>query len=265
MPQGSPVALVTGAARGLGAAIAARLFRDGHHVILADLNAPGAAREAAKIASVGSLTAVGVHLDVCDDEGVNATIERIRTSHGRLDVLVNNAGMVTRTRSETIDTATWLRELDVNLGGTMRCSRAAFPLLRASPRGSIINLASVGSTLGLNLRLAYSASKSGIMGMTRELAAEWGRLGIRVNAVAPGYIDTVMMRAGVDAGVLSEAMLMQHTPLGRYGHPDEVAAAVAFLASSDASFVNGVMLPVDGGFIVDGTFHQEGAPSTPLE
>ena len=259
MSTEAPVALVTGGARGLGEAIATRLHADGHHVVVADVNAEGAREAAMKMAATGVTEAHGIPIDVRDDESVAAAVAEVKARHGRLDVLVNNAGVVSRSRTEDLDTEVWLREIDINLGGTMRCSRSAFPLLRESSGACIINLASVGSTLGLNLRLAYTASKTGIVGMTRELAAEWGRHGIRVNAIAPGYMDTAMTRSGLAAGVLDETLLLQRTPLGRFGRADEVAAAVSFLVSPDASFVTGIMLPVDGGIIIDGTFHHENA------
>ena len=253
-----PVALVTGAARGLGEAIATRLFADGHDVVIADVNVDGAREAADRVLrshpGAGEVHAIAV--DVSDDASVDAAVATVGELLGRLDVLVNNAGIVVRSASEDLRTEDWLREIDINLGGTMRCSRAAFPLLRHSPAPCIINLASVGSTLGLNLRLGYTASKTGVVGMTRELASEWGRQGIRVNAVAPGYMDTDMMRSGLASGVLDEELLIGRTPLGRFGLASEVAAAVSFLVSPDASFVTGVMLPIDGGLIIDGTFHR---------
>ncbi|WP_035867225.1 SDR family NAD(P)-dependent oxidoreductase [Cryptosporangium arvum] len=246
-----PVAVVTGGARGLGEAIATRLAADGYAVVIADVLADLAAETAGTIEH-----AIGIGIDVTDDAGVAEAVRTVHAELGRIDVLVNNAGVVVRSASQDIDTAAWIRELDVNMGGTMRCSRAVYPHLLASPNPSIVNLASVGSSLGLNLRLGYTATKTGIVGMTRELAAEWGRRGIRVNAVAPGYMDTTMTRTGLAAGVLDEQLLLQHTPLGRLGRAAEVAAAVSFLVSPDASFVTGVVLPVDGGFVIDGTFHR---------
>jgi NAD(P)-dependent dehydrogenase (short-subunit alcohol dehydrogenase family) len=249
------VALVTGGARGLGLAIAERLRDDGHLVVLADLDEAGAAASAETLGSrVDALP-----LDVTDDASVDAAVAQVVQRHGRLDVLVNNAGIISRGPAELIDSGVWLRELDVHLGGSMRCSRAAFAPLAASPAGAIVNLASVGSTFGLPLRLAYSTAKTGIVGLTRTLAAEWGRRGIRVNAVAPGYMDAPMLRSGLEQGVLDEGLLLQRTPLGRFGRADEVAAAVSFLVGPDASFVTGTVLEVDGGITIDGTFHCDDA------
>jgi NAD(P)-dependent dehydrogenase (short-subunit alcohol dehydrogenase family) len=142
----------------------------------------------------------------------------------------------------------------------MRCSRAAYPHLRMSARASVVNLASVGSTFGLPQRLGYSTAKSGMLGLTRTLACEWGPDGIRVNAVAPGYIETPMMLSGFDTGALDRSRLLDRTPLGRFGTAGEVAAAVSFLASEDASFVTGTVLKVDGGITVDGSFHARPMP-----
>jgi NAD(P)-dependent dehydrogenase (short-subunit alcohol dehydrogenase family) len=246
------VAVVTGGAQGLGASIARRLNRDGLRVVVADVNAAGAKELAQSLGADDA--ALGLEVDVTSDDSVQALMTQVQTAYGRLDVLVNNAGILKRTPSAELSTDQWVRELDVNLGGTMRCSRAAFDLLRTGENPSIINLGSVGSTLGLPLRLAYSTAKSGMLGLTRTLAAEWGSFGIRVNAIAPGYIDTDLMRSGFGEGVLDEQEILNRTPLRRLGSPDEIANVASFLASSDASFVTGILLKADGGVTIDGDF-----------
>ena len=254
----SRVALVTGAAQGLGLATSRRLARDGLSVVLADVN------EAQLDASVQALhdegfDVEGVVVDVTDD----GSVEECVLGLVRLDVLVNNAGVISRTPAESVDSQRWDFEMAVNLGGTMRCSRAAYGLLRESDSAAIVNLASVGSTFGLPQRLSYSTAKTGIVGLTRTLAAEWGRHGIRVNAVAPGYIETPMMLSGFDTGALDRDILLRRTPMGRFGQADEIAAAISFLVGPDASFVNGVVLEVDGGITVDGTFQDLSRTDTP--
>jgi len=245
--DGPRVALVTGAAQGLGLAISRRLRAQGYDVLMGDVNADGVTDAAAELGGTGLV------MDVTDDASVASAFDAL---HGRaLDVLVNNAGLISRQPAQEFDSAQWEREMAVNLGGTMRCSRAAYPHLRQASSPSVVNLASVGSTFGLPQRLGYSTAKSGILGLTRTLAAEWGPDGIRVNAVAPGYIETQMMLSGFASGALDRDRLLDRTPLGRFGTSEEVAAAVAFLVSDDASFVTGTVLKVDGGITIDGSFH----------
>jgi NAD(P)-dependent dehydrogenase (short-subunit alcohol dehydrogenase family) len=243
-------ALVTGAAQGLGLATSRRLARDGYRVTMADINESLVVDSADQLRAEG-LDVIADVIDVTSDDSVAACFARLGP---RLDVLVNNAGIISRGPIERIESRAWDRELAVALGGTMRCGRAAFPLLRDTPGASVVNLASVASTLGLPLRLAYSTAKTGIVGLTRTMAAEWGRRGIRVNAVAPGYIETPMMLSGLEAGVLDRDRLLSRTPLMRFGRADEIAAAISFLVSPNASFITGITLNVDGGITIDGTF-----------
>lgn len=228
-----------------------RLGQDGFRVLMGDLNA-AAVQEAAEVLTGEGLAVEAVEVDVTNDASIAMAMTCIGSG---LEVLVNNAGIISRQPAAEFDSAQWDREMAVNLGGTMRCSRAAFPYLREGLTPSIVNLASVASTFGLPQRLGYSTAKTGIVGMTRTLAAEWGRQGIRVNAVAPGYIETPMMLSGFHSGALDRARLLSRTPLMRFGRAEEIAAAVAFLVSPDASFVTGVILEVDGGITIDGTFH----------
>ncbi|RRQ27345.1 SDR family oxidoreductase [Rhodococcus sp. Eu-32] len=249
-------ALITGGAQGLGFSTAKRLGEDGFHVIVADIVRDRANESVEKLTAEG-ITATAVAIDVTDDSSVRDCFAVVDSVGGGLDVLVNNAGIISRSNAEDTESDRWERELSVHLGGAMRCSRAAFPRLLESSAPAIVNLASVGSTFGLPHRLAYSTAKTGVVGMTRTLAAEWGRRGIRVNAVAPGYMDTGMMQSGIASGTLDRDRILMRTPLMRFGRPEEVASAISFLVSADASFVTGVVLEVDGGITIDGTFHSD--------
>ena len=255
------VAFVTGGAQGLGAEMARRFVDDGLAVVVADINGAGAADLADELGR--GRVATGIQLDVTSDASVDQAVAEARSAFGGIDVLVNNAGILSRRPAEDTLSDDWAHELEVNLGGAMRCSRAAFDALRTGDSPCVINMGSVASTLGLPLRLAYSTAKSGIAGLTRTLAAEWGRHGIRVNAIAPGYIDTGLMRSGFELGVLDEYQILRRTPLGRLGEPSEIASVASFLASPDASFVTGVMLRADGGVTIDGDFRPDGPGGDP--
>jgi 3-oxoacyl-[acyl-carrier protein] reductase len=193
-------------------------------------------------------------VDVTDDDSVDHMVERVGAWAGGLDVLLNNAGVISRAPSEELSTSAWARDLDVNVTGAFRCARSAFPLLKASDFPSIINVGSLGSTLGMPMRASYNTSKAGILGLTRTLAAEWGPLGIRVNAITPGFIETSMMRSGIDSGALDEEFMLRRIPMRRLGQASEIADVALFLASGGASYVNGAAIPVDGGTTIDGTF-----------
>jgi NAD(P)-dependent dehydrogenase (short-subunit alcohol dehydrogenase family) len=248
--SGERVALITGAARGIGLACARHLHTEGLKVVLTDVDVAGAEASAASLDSAGE-SAVGVELDVTSTESVSRAFAAMAERWGRLDVLVNNAGIVDPRPSHELADEEWSRMLGVHLDGTFRCSRAAYGLLRQAGDAAIVNLSSICARLGLPKRLGYSAAKSGIEGLTHVLAAEWAPQGIRVNAVAPGYTATPRMARVLEEGLLTPERIAEIVPLGRFGEPEEIAEAVAFLASSRASYITGQTIVVDGGVMVN--------------
>ncbi|WP_426300138.1 SDR family NAD(P)-dependent oxidoreductase [Arthrobacter sp. R-11] len=247
--------LITGGAQGIGAQVANTLAGRGWRILVADLN-EGPAKDLAKELS-GRFPSAAPHLgfgvDVADEVSVEGLLAAVAGEINTLDGLVNCAGNILRQPAEEMDIAQWRRLLDIHLTGSMLMAKSCFPLLKAG-NGSIVNIASVGSTFGLPGRSAYATAKTGMLGLTRTLAVEWGQHGIRVNAVAPGYVNTEMVRSGLRNGTLSEAALLGRTPLGRLAEPAEIASVIAFLLSTDASFIHGEVIKVDGGLTVDGTF-----------
>jgi 3-oxoacyl-[acyl-carrier protein] reductase len=240
------VALVTGAARGIGAATALALAEAGARVALVDRDGDGIERTADGIGRAGS-DALAIAADVTDAPAIERAVDTVVAEWGRLDVLVNNAGIVRDATLGKISDDDWAATLDVNLRGTMIGTRAALRPMRAAGAGRILSATSVVARMGNYGQTAYAASKAGIIGMTRSWARELGPLGITANAVAPGFIDTEMAR-GVPEKVL--ASLVQRTAARRLGRPEEVAAVYVFLASDLASFINGAVVGVDGGLLL---------------
>lgn len=251
MSGGARVALVTGGAGGIGRATGRRLHADGATVVVADRDRAGAERTAREIDPSGG-RALGLELDVVEVGAVRAAVATTLERFGRLDVLVNNAGRSALAPTATLDDADWQALLDVNLSGALRCAREAYPALARSDAGAIVNLASIAGVVGMRDRASYSASKAGLIGLTRALAIEWAGDGIRVNGVAPGYVRTPMIEDKAAAGIYDLAEMASRVPLGRLCSPEEIASTIAFLAGPDASFMTGQTLVVDGGMTVDG-------------
>ncbi|QOZ33100.1 SDR family NAD(P)-dependent oxidoreductase [Bradyrhizobium sp. CCBAU 53421] len=240
-------ALVTGAAHGNGRAIALGLAAHGADVVVTDIDRAGAEQTAADIRQRGRV-AWPFDLDVTDAEACAALALRVAREAGPIAILVNNAGIIIR---EGIDSPraqeNWRRVLDVNLTGTFNVTHAFLPALREK-RGTIINLGSIASFLGVADTLGYAPSKGGVKLLTQALARELAADGIRVNAIAPGVIETAMTETTLNDPARLAGFLGR-TPLGRVGQPEELVGPVVFLASELASYVNGVTMPVDGGFL----------------
>ena len=240
------VALVTGAARGIGAATAVALAEAGARVAVLDRDGDGIERTAHAIGRAGS-DALAIPADVTDVPAMERAVDTVVAEWGRLDVLVNNAGIVRDATLGKVSDEDWTATLDVNLRGAMIGTRAALRPMRAAGAGRILSATSVVARMGNYGQTAYAASKAGIIGLTRAWARELGPLGITANAVAPGFIDTDMAK-GVPEKLLSA--LLERTAARRLGRPEEVAAVYVFLASDLASFMNGAVVGVDGGLLL---------------
>ena len=238
------VAVVTGAAQGIGRRTAEVLAAEGYAVAVFDLQ---------------QVTGLGDALVVTGDVTDAADVDRLATAvlerFGRVDALVNNAGIAYIAPAEATPLDHWRRVLEVNLTGPFLLSQALGRHMLAQGSGAIVNIASVAGLRGVADRAAYNASKHGLVGLTRTLAAEWGGRGVRVNAVCPGWVKTDMDDVSQSAGAYGDADITEHVPLGRFAQPEDVAQAVAYLADPARSgFVNGVTLSVDGGWSADGSW-----------
>jgi 2-hydroxycyclohexanecarboxyl-CoA dehydrogenase len=233
-------ALVTGGAKGIGEAIVRRLSAEGARVTIGDVDTEGAEKVAAEVG------AEAVLLDVTDPDSARATVD----GAGGLDLLVNNAGMDEFSFFTDTDPGLWERVLAVNLKGVLACTHAALPGMQRAGYGRIVNIASEAGRVGSKGSAVYSAAKGGVIAFTKTIARENARFGITANAIAPGPIDTPLLRRATELGELGDRIIETMkgaTQLRRLGQPDEVAAAVAFLASEEAAYVTGETLGVSGG------------------
>jgi NAD(P)-dependent dehydrogenase (short-subunit alcohol dehydrogenase family) len=240
------VALVTGAASGMGLATARAFAEAGASVVLADRNERAVHAAAEQLASAGH-RAIALTCDVADEAQAAAMVERAVGAFGRLDMAYNNAGILGHMGDMTDETAEAFDEVNaVNLRGVWTCMKHELVQMRRQGSGAIVNCSSLGGLVGLPGRASYHATKHGVIGLTKSAALDYAAHGIRVNAVCPGCVDTPM-GDGIDPAAMKE--FLKDQPIGRMGRAEEVAAAVLWLCSEGASFVLGVALPVDGGFV----------------
>lgn len=256
-----PVALVTGSGRGIGRAICAALGREGHAVMVVDVDGPRMATAVSELSADG-YRAAGATADVANPDDVDRLIEETEAEFGQISVLVNNVGVFIpeSNRAEDVDFGDWRHVIDVNVNGTyLMCQRVGRKMIGQETGGAIVNIASIYGMRALDSRLygvgrnppryddaSYHVSKAAVIQLTRSLAVSWAPLGIRVNSVSPGPIETASNREIMPAGVFRK--IAGRTPLGRLGAPEEIAEAVAFLASPRASYITGTNFVVDGGW-----------------
>jgi 3-oxoacyl-[acyl-carrier protein] reductase len=241
------VAVVTGAAQGIGQAIAETLAQRGAHVVIADIKLEKAEATAQAIAASTGRRAIAVQCNVTDSESAKALIDRTLEALGRIDILINNAGTTRDNLIMRISDADWDLVLGINLKGAFNCSKAAVRPMMKQRAGRIVNISSVSGLAGQAGQTNYSSSKAGLIGLTKALAREVGSRGITVNAVAPGFIETDLTK---DLPAELKEMAIKNTPLGRWGVPQDVANAVVFLVSDEAAFITGQVLSVDGGMVM---------------
>nr|BFE62557.1 D-threitol dehydrogenase [Dactylosporangium thailandense] len=243
------VAVVTGAAHGIGRRTAEVLAAEGYLLAVIDRE-PVADFDG--LAPGDVLAFAG---DVSDESDVLRFVAEVEARYGRADVLVNNAGIASIAPAEETTAAQWRQVLDVNLTGPFLLCQAFGRRMLVRGAGSIVNIASVAGLLGVADRVAYNASKHGLIGLTRTLAVEWGGRGVRVNAVCPGWVKTEMDDASQASGAYVDTDITEHVPMARFAQPDDIAKAVSFLADpAKSGFVNGAALSVDGGWAADGSW-----------
>ncbi len=252
MTEEKRVAIITGGAQGIGRRTAEVLAERGYALAIIDLRMSEETTHA--VEKLGSV-AMGFVGDIADEEVVERFVEVVFDRFGRVDVLVNNAGISLISPAEKTSAQDYRRVLEINLVAPFLLAKAFGAKMLEASRGSIVNVASVAGLLGIGDRAAYNASKHGLIGLTRTLAAEWGGRGVRVNAVCPGWVKTEMDAADQARGTYVDADITGRVPMGRFASPDDVARAIAFLADDrESGFVNGHALSVDGGWASDGSW-----------
>jgi len=245
------VAIITGAAKGIGKAIAIEFMKEGAKVVVADIDFEGAQKTVEELKKMGG-EAIAVKVNVADPVDVRSMVEKTVEKFGRVDVLINNAGIAIQKPALDMTLDEWRKIIDVNLTGVFLCSQAAAKVMVKQGGGVIINMASMLGFIAIPKRSAYCASKAGVIGLTKELAVEWAKYGIRVVGVAPGWVATRRVVELTKKGIVNEKVVKMLTPMSRMAKPEEVARLMVFLASDDASFITGDTILIDGGYVAYG-------------
>lgn len=242
------VVVITGGGRGLGLGMARRFGQDGAHVVIAELDPDAGSRAAAALCAEG-ISAVFNPLDVRLPDQSIALVDKLVESHGHIDVWVNNAGIAHKAPAESLSRAAWDESIAVMLSGVFYCSQAVGNQMLKQGSGVIINIASAGGFKHIEGRVAYSVPKAGVIMLTQALGIEWAKRGVRVVGIAPGVVMTEMVQKGIDEGTANLGAYIRRTPLRRLGTIQEIAEAVFFLASDEASYIVGEVMRVDGGWV----------------
>ncbi len=240
------VAIITGAASGIGKATAMLFARHGAKVVVADIDIQGGNQTVANIKENNNAAAF-IHTDVTIKDNTEQMVEHTVRIFGKLDILLNNAGIAMRLPVADLSEADWHRCLNVNLHGVFLCSKAAIPAMKENGGGSIINMSSIYGLVGADVRAAYVASKGAVTNLTRGMALDYAEDNIRVNCICPGFVETPLV-AGVVRTPEEYQKLANKHPMRRLGQPDEIAYGALYLASDESAFVTGIALPIDGGY-----------------
>jgi len=243
------VALITGGGRGIGRAIALAFAKEGADIVISEIDMPAAEKVSGEVKATGRYSST-IKADVTSKREIEEVVKTILSTKelGKIDILVNNAGITMVGPSEELEEADWDKGLDIDLKGVFLCSQVVSREMIRQKRGNIINIASIYGLFGVPGRAAYCSAKAGVISLTQVLACEWARYNINVNAIAPGFIRTDMVKGLIKRGIFDEKAITGRTPAGRLGEPEEIANAAVFLASDESSYITSHTLVMDGGF-----------------
>ena len=245
------IAIVTGSGGGIGFGIAERLGRAGAKVVVAEIN-PATGKEAVQQLKGAGLKASLVETDVCSPESVNSLVNSVMADYGRIDILINNAGVAKMGPTETFPLDDWYTQSDIMYNGVFLCIRAVGQVMLEQRKGVILNVCSIGGMGAWPLRASYNSAKAAVISLTENIGAEWARRGVRVVGVAPGVTWTAMLKNAVEQGFASLEEYNSRPPMGRVGEVDEIASVVQFLVSDRASYITATVVTVDGGWVAWG-------------